>query len=68
MFLLKHIFYEYLRNIFFNNFQMKIIERFYGVMVSTPDFESGNPSSNLGRTSFLFFLSLILNMSPRGGQ
>ena len=25
--------------------------RFYGVMVSTLDFESSDPSSNLGRTS-----------------
>ena len=26
--------------------------RFYGVMVSTLDFESSDPSSNLGRTCF----------------
>ena len=26
--------------------------RFYGVMVSTLDFESSDPSSNLGRTFF----------------
>ena len=29
-------------------------ERFYGVMVSTLDFESSDPSSNLGRTSTFF--------------
>ena len=28
--------------------------RFYGVMVSTLDFESSDPSSNLGRTSHSF--------------
>ena len=27
--------------------------RFYGVMVSTLDFESKDPSSSLGRTSFV---------------
>jgi hypothetical protein len=32
--------------------------RFYGVTVSTLDFESSNPSSNLGRTSFLNMISL----------
>ena len=32
----------------------------YGVTVSTLDFESINPSSNLGRTSF-FFLKEILS-------
>ena len=39
-----------------------LFNRFYGVMVSTPDFESGNPSSNLGRTftsigNFTFLLA-----------
>ena len=29
---------------------------FHGVMVSTLDFESSDPSSNLGRTLHLFFL------------
>ena len=29
--------------------------RFYGVTVSTRDFDSLNPSSNLGRTSFYNF-------------
>jgi hypothetical protein len=33
--------------------------RFYGVMVSTLDFESSNPSSNLGRT-FKFFPNLFI--------
>jgi hypothetical protein len=33
-----------------------IIDRFYGVTVSTLDFESSNPSSNLGRTSKKIFL------------
>jgi hypothetical protein len=28
------------------------IDRFYGLMVMTPDFESGSPSSILGRTCF----------------
>ena len=32
-------------------------KRFYGVMASTLDFESNNPSSSLGRT-FIFFLGL----------
>ena len=32
----------------------------YGVTVSTLDFESINPSSNLGRTSFLFFFPNII--------
>ena len=31
---------------------------FYGVMVSTSDSESGDPSSNLGRTSTFFHLKL----------
>ena len=30
-------------------------KRFYGVTVSTLDFESSNPSSNLGRTSLKYF-------------
>ena len=38
----------------------------YGAMVSTSDFESGNPSSNLGRTlmgdSIQLGCSLILNL------
>ena len=29
--------------------------RFYGVMVSTLDFESKDPSSSLGRTSFILY-------------
>ena len=29
------------------------LNRFYGVMVSTLDFESKDPSSSLGRTSFM---------------
>ena len=33
--------------------------RFYGVTVSTEDFESCDTSSNLGRTYFLFFLCNI---------
>ena len=37
-----------------------LINRFYGVTVSTPDFESGNPSSNLGRTYFLIKRKLTL--------
>ena len=32
----------------------------YGVTVSTLDFESINPSSNLGRTFFLFFFQIQL--------
>jgi hypothetical protein len=34
-----------------NTFQIQY-KRFYGVTVSTLDFESSNPSSNLGRTFF----------------
>ena len=33
--------------------------RFYGVMVSTLDFESSDPSSNLGRT-YLFYSVIIV--------
>ena len=32
-----------------------LLYRFYGVMVSTLDFESSDPSSNLGRTSVIYF-------------
>ena len=39
-------------------------KRFYGVMVSTLDFESSDPSSNLGRT-FPFFLLKILYIITR---
>ena len=35
---------------------MQWSSRFYGVMAITLDFESNNPSSNLGRTCFLTFL------------
>ena len=35
--------------------------RFYGVMVSTLDFESSDPSSNLGRTYHFYSLS---NVTP----
>ena len=45
--------------------------RFYGVMVSTLDFESSDPSSNLGRTLFYVYtwlkyltLKLIVNLQP----
>ena len=34
--------------------------RFYGVTVSTQDSESCDPSSNLGRTYFLYFYILYL--------
>ncbi len=34
---------------------------FYGVTVSTLDFESSNPSSNLGRTFFLIFLKFYIH-------
>ena len=37
---------------------------FYGVMVSTLDFESSDPSSNLGRTLELFFVFLLAFFSP----
>ena len=40
--------------------------RFYGVMVSTLDFESSDPSSNLGRT-YLFY-SLIIVTPWRNGS
>ena len=32
---------------------------FHGVMVSTPDSESGNPSSNLGETLSFIFVFLL---------
>lgn len=35
--------------------------RFYGVMVSTLDFESSDPSSNLGRT---YLFSTLIIMTP----
>ena len=34
---------------------------FYGVMVSTSDSESGDPSSNLGRTSLFRLINLWIN-------
>ena len=34
----------------FDQFQKEQLTRFYGVMVSTQDSESCDPSSNLGRT------------------
>ena len=41
--------------------------RFYGVMVSTLDSESSDPSSNLGRTFFLLlFVCLFLSREERG--
>ena len=39
---------------------MKPLQRFYGVMVSTQDSESCDPSSNLGRT--LTFREKCLNI------
>ena len=38
--------------------------RFYGVMVSTLDFESSDPSSNLGRTLFIYLFIYVL-LCPR---
>ena len=38
----------------------------YGVMVSTLDFESNNPSSNLGMSSFLFFTSSSRDETQHG--
>ena len=35
------------------------VGRFYGVMVSTLDSESSNPSSSLGRTLTFCFLTLL---------
>ena len=40
---------------------------FYGVMVSTLDFESSDPSSNLGRTFILFpsqFCQIMIKLTP----
>ena len=40
---------------------------FYGVMVSTLDFESSDPSSNLGRTFILFpsqFCQFMIKLTP----
>ena len=34
---------------------INLILRFHSVGVSTSDFESGNPSSNLGGTLYIFF-------------
>ena len=34
-------------------FNVYLLDRFYGVMVSTLDFESVDPSSNLGRIYFI---------------
>ena len=39
------------------------IHGFYGVAVSTLDFESSDPSSNLGRTCNTFFF--VLYIRPR---
>lgn len=41
----------------------QLVERTYGVMVSTLDFESNNPSSILGMSSFLhyFFLNAAIS-------
>ena len=39
--------------------------RFYGVMVSTLDFESSDPSSNLGRSLHFFQFSLSLTINLR---
>ena len=43
------------------------LNRFYGVMVSTLDSESNNPSSSLGRTCDVFFLFLtqLLENGPK---
>ena len=38
-------------------FRSRCLPRFYGVMVSTQDFESCDPSSNLGRTYFFLLLN-----------
>ena len=35
--------------------------RFYGVMVSTLDSESSDPSSNLGRTYLFFFFFFVMD-------
>ena len=43
---------------------MTIFPRFYGVMVSTRDSNSGNPSSSLGRTSLFTSLYLHYSNSP----
>ena len=37
--------------------RVSIIDRSYDVMVSILDFESSNPSSNLGRTFFFFSIA-----------
>ena len=41
--------------------------RFYGVMVSTQDSESSDPSSNLGGTSSISFSFLSLRYFARKG-
>ena len=40
------------------------VRRFYGVMAITLDFESNNPSSNLGRT-LLFSLTFLCSTRVR---
>ena len=42
------------------NFSLSIHRRSHGVMVSTLDFESSDPSSNLGGTYFYFSIFLFL--------
>ena len=42
-------------------FNVYLLDRFYGVMVSTLDFESVDPSSNLGRT-YIFYQRKIKMM------
>ena len=39
--------------------------RFYGVMVSTLDFESSDPSSNLGRTYYLLSIQFVPHVNNR---
>ena len=41
----------------FPNSTLLFLNRFYGVVVSTLDFESKDPSSNLGRTCLFFYVS-----------
>ena len=40
------------------------LSRFYGVMVSTLDSESSDPSSSLGRTFFLYVMKTYLKYYP----
>ena len=61
-----HLFYIISHDVFSEECN-PILTRFYGVMVSTQDFESCDPSSNLGRT-LTFQHSLCLTFITTSGD